>query len=67
MKKWLVVGLVLLVLALVAGAWWIYRPGTFSEANYDRIRPGMTLARVEELLGEPGRRQAEKELPQVAD
>lgn len=66
MGKWLNAGVVVvLIAALAASLWSIYRPGIFSSVNYERIRPGMTLAEVEQLLGEPGMPLSEQELPQV--
>ncbi len=43
-----------LVAVLVAAYWaWSWRPGVPSHHNFDRVREGMSLQEVEELLG-PG-------------
>jgi hypothetical protein len=33
---------------------WVYRPGCFSQANYERIQVGMSREQVAELLGSLG-------------
>jgi hypothetical protein len=42
---------------------WLCWPGQFSSFNVWLIRPGMTLERVNWLLGSPGQELAEKEMP----
>jgi hypothetical protein len=44
--------LVLVVVALLLTDWLLWEPG-LTEDNVRRIRPGMTLAEVEALLGGP--------------
>ena len=44
----------LVVVALLLTDWLLWEPG-LTEDNVRRIRPGMTLAEVEELLGGPAR------------
>ncbi len=63
-----VVVAVLLVGVALALAAWSNRPGVVSWANYERIRPGMTVEKVERLLGGPGREVSETDgLPGVVD
>jgi hypothetical protein len=44
----------LLLIAAGALTAWIYWPGCFSYANYQRIQVGMSREQVAELLGSPG-------------
>ena len=47
---------------------WFTRPGVVSWANYERIRPGMTVEEVERLMGSQGYEvSVENGLPQVVD
>jgi hypothetical protein len=50
------VGLALVALALAVTDWMLTPPPGVTEANVKRIRPGMTLAEVESILGGPGDR-----------
>lgn len=43
-----------LLIALGALAAWVYWPGCFSNANYERIQVGMSREQVAKLLGSPG-------------
>ena len=45
-------GLALVALALLLTDWLLWQPG-LTEDNVRRLRPGMTLAEVEALLGGP--------------
>jgi hypothetical protein len=69
MRRRLVLGLVAvagLVLALAIGAlWWLASADRITPGNAARIRPGMTLAAVNQLLGRQGRVAAEA-LPAAA-
>jgi len=69
MLKWFAAGLAVLVtLAVVSAGWlWFGRAGSFSRWNYERIHPGMSLAEVEQLLGEPGESVEEQYVPHVVD
>jgi hypothetical protein len=62
----------LIALLVAAGVFsaataWSCRPRTFSYTNYQRIRPGMTLAEVEALLGGPGEEIRETQVPEYSD
>jgi hypothetical protein len=49
-------GWLTLIVAVVAGVWYIFGGlETVTDANYRRITPGMTLAEVTAILGEPAR------------
>jgi hypothetical protein len=48
------VGLALVALALAVTDWALSLRYGVTEANYRRIRPGMTLEQVEAILGPPG-------------
>ncbi len=49
-RKWVMV-LVPTIVILGSVVWWWYRPGCFSEQNFDRLEIGMPLEKAEELLG----------------
>ena len=59
--RWLVVSLV--ILGIAASVCWFCWPGQFSAFNIWRIGPGMTLERVEWLLGRPGEELTEEQVP----
>jgi hypothetical protein len=69
MMKWLAGGFAVLVaLAMVSAGWlWFGTSGTFSRLNYERIQPGMSLAQIEQLLGEPGESLEEQYVTHVVD
>lgn len=68
MLKISVRGTMLFVMAIGVAAYALWcRPGIVSGRNYDRIRPGMTLDRVESLLGSRGRMVGEESLPRIVD
>ena len=67
MRKVCLGAVVLIAAMIVAAGFWVNRVGTFSYANYERIRPGMPLAEIERLLGGPGTEVDESELPHVVD
>jgi hypothetical protein len=48
-------GLVLALLAIVVACLWLWhdRPSTFTRANFDCNREGMTIGEVEAILGPP--------------
>jgi hypothetical protein len=59
--------LVLLVatVPLAVAAWLLWPPTAITPKNAERIRPGMTLAEVEAILGGPARDEAPKQPPLV--
>ena len=67
MRRWVPAVLVLLVLLVVAAVLWFNCTGTFSHVNFERIRPGMSLAEAERILGSPGVEIHESELPHIVD
>jgi hypothetical protein len=67
MRKVCLATLALFAVAVLVAVLWFTRTGTFSQANYERIRPGMSLAEVERLLGGPGTETLEGHLPGVVD
>lgn len=67
MRKGCLACLAVIAALIAAVACWSNRSGIYSEANYERIRPGMTLAEVEQLLGGPGFEVSEPELPHIVD
>lgn len=67
MRKGCLACLAVFAVLITAVTCWSNRTGIFSEANYERIRPGMTLAEVEHLLGGPGVEVSEPELPRTVD
>jgi hypothetical protein len=44
----------LLLPIIVCGVWFVAQRGRITQANFDRIQMGMSLAEVCALLGEPG-------------
>jgi hypothetical protein len=67
MRKWCLAVLLLLTVLIVAVVLWTARTGTVSVFNYDRIRPGMSIAEVDMLLGGPGIEISESQLPGIVD
>lgn len=67
MRKGCIAALAIFAVAVLAAVVWFNREGTFSHANYERIRPGMSLADVERLVGAPGAETFEGQLPGVVD
>ena len=54
-QRWACLNAVVLLLVTAAGVTaWVYWPGCFSHANYERIQAGMSREQVAELLGSPG-------------
>jgi hypothetical protein len=52
------VALALLALTFALTDWWLGRQPCVTEANFKRIREGMTMQEVEAILGAPGDRMA---------
>lgn len=67
MRKVIFAAILVISGASIAATFWFDRIGTFSHTNYERIRPGMTVAEVERLLGAPGAEVRERELPGVVN
>ncbi len=67
MRKGCLAALALFAALIVVAVFWFNRTGTFSHANYERIRPGMTPAEVERLLGGHGTEVPESQLPGIVD
>jgi hypothetical protein len=53
----------LIIVGIAASLTWLCWPGRFSNFNIWRIGPGMTLERVEWLLGGPGEELTEEQVP----